>query len=138
MKFSWPVWATQVLLSHLVPTRINHWPVLGQFVYHYTKFPMRLKVLLSCILKSSSLKGCPSLKSKQISSSYLLPCLEVQNFSEGFCQTPVIGLGLGVVFTFAWDNNDKNNDKNNPHLYFVNGAVLGDKEQRVGIRDKGH
>ena len=38
-----------------------------------------------------------------------------------FYQTPVLGLGLGVDFTFAWDN-------------FVKGTVLGDKEQR--IRDK--
>ena len=61
-----------------------------------------------------------------------------------FCQTPVLGLGLGVDFTFAWDNdnNDKNhkndkNDNNNPHLNFLKGTVLGDKEQGVGIRDKG-
>ena len=35
----------------------------------------------------------------------------------------------------AWDNNNKNNDnndKNNPHLNFVKGTVLGDKEQGVG------
>ena len=43
----------------------------------------------------------------------------------------------------AWDNNNKNNDnndkndKNNPHLNFVKGTVQGDKEQGVGIRDKG-
>ena len=50
-----------------------------------------------------------------------------------YCQTPVLGLGLGVDFTFAWDNN------NNPHLSFVKGTVLGDKEQGVGIsyKDKG-
>ena len=53
-----------------------------------------------------------------------------------YCQTPVLGLGLGVDFTFAWDNND-NNDKNNSHLNFVKGTVLGDLEQGVGIRDKG-
>ena len=53
------------------------------------------------------------------------------------CQTPVLGLGLGVDFTFAWDNNNNNNDNNNPHLNFVKGTVLGDKEQGVGIRDKG-
>ena len=47
-----------------------------------------------------------------------------------FCQTPVLGLGLGVDFTFAWDNidnndnNDKNNNKNNPHLDFVKGTVV--------------
>ena len=53
-------------------------------------------------------------------------------------------IGLGVGFTFAWDNNNKNNDKNNdnndknnPHLNFVKGTVLGDMEQGVGIRDKG-
>ena len=51
-----------------------------------------------------------------------------------FCQTPVLGLGLGVDFTFAWDNN---NNQSNPHLNFVKGTVLGDKEQGVGIRDKG-
>ena len=51
-----------------------------------------------------------------------------------FCQTPVLGLGLGVDFTFATDNN--NNNKNNPHLNFLKGTVLGDKEQGVGIRDK--
>ena len=50
----------------------------------------------------------------------------------------VLGLGLGVDFTFAWDNHKNyNNHKkdNNPHLHFVKGTVLGDKEQ--GIRDKG-
>ena len=45
-----------------------------------------------------------------------------------------LGLELGVDFTFAWDN--KNNNKN-PHLNFLKGTVLGDKEQGVGIRDKG-
>ena len=58
-----------------------------------------------------------------------------------FCQTPVLGLGLGVDFTFAGDNDNKNhkNDKNdnNPHLNFVKGTVLGDKEQGVGIREYG-
>ena len=53
-----------------------------------------------------------------------------------FCQTPVLGLGLGVDFTFAWDNHNNEND-NNPHLNFVKGTVLGDKEQGVGIRNKG-
>ena len=52
-----------------------------------------------------------------------------------FCQTLVLGLGLGVDFTFAWDNRDDknndnngndNNDKNNPHLNFVKEKVLGD------------
>ena len=47
-----------------------------------------------------------------------------------FCQTPVLGLGLGVDFTFAWDNK-------NPHLNFLKGTVLGDKEQGLGITDKG-
>ena len=56
------------------------------------------------------------------------------------CQTPVLGLGLGVDFTFAADNhkNHKNeNENDNPHLNFVKGTVLGDREQGVGIRDKG-
>ena len=59
-----------------------------------------------------------------------------------FGQTPVlVGLGLGVDFTFAWDNNDYNgnndNNKNTPHLNFLKGTLLGDEEQEVGIRDKG-
>ena len=52
----------------------------------------------------------------------------------------VLGQGLGVDFTFAWDNNNNNKyDKNdkNPHLNFLKGTVLGDKEQGLGIRDKG-
>jgi len=64
------------------------------------------------------------------------------------CQTPVLGIGLGVDFTFALDNNNNDNNdnynndnndnnKDNPHLNFVKGTVLGDKEQGVGIRDKG-
>ena len=54
-----------------------------------------------------------------------------------FCQTPVLGLGLGVDFTFTWDNKIENhNNHNNPHLNFVKGTVLGDEEQGVGIRDK--
>ena len=54
-----------------------------------------------------------------------------------YCQTPVLGLGLGVDFTFAGDNNRNENENDNPHLNFVKGTVLGDKEQGVGIRDKG-
>ena len=58
-----------------------------------------------------------------------------------FCQTPVLGLGLGVDFTFAGDNHknhkNDNNKNDNPHLKFMKGTVLGDKEQGVGIRDKG-
>ena len=59
------------------------------------------------------------------------------------CQTPVLDLGLGVDFTFAGDHhnnhnhNHNNHNHNNPHLNFVKGTVLGDKEQEVGIRDKG-
>ena len=36
-------------------------------------------------------------------------------------------------------NNNNNNEKKkkNPHLDFLKGTVLGDKEQGVGIRDKG-
>ena len=70
----------------------------------------------------------------------------ILNFA--LCQTPVLGLGLGVDFNFAWDNNNNNNDNNNnnndnnnndkyPHLNFLKGTVLGDKERGVGIRDKG-
>ena len=37
------------------------------------------------------------------------------------------------------NNNNKNNNekKKNPHLNFLKGTVLGDKEQGVGITDKG-
>ena len=51
-----------------------------------------------------------------------------------FCQTPVLGLGLEVDFTFALNNHENHK---NPHLNFVKGTVLGDKEQGEGIRDKG-
>ena len=33
------------------------------------------------------------------------------NLMYTFCQTPVLGLGQGVDFTFASDNNNNNNDK---------------------------
>ena len=62
----------------------------------------------------------------------------------------VLGVRLGVDFTFALDNNHNNdnnynhnnndnndNDNNNPHLNFFKGTVLGAKEQGLGIRDKG-
>ena len=49
-----------------------------------------------------------------------------------------LGLKLGIDFTFAWDNhNNYHNNDNNPHLNFVKGTVLRDKEQGVGIREKG-
>ena len=48
------------------------------------------------------------------------------------CQTPVLSLGLGVDFILACHNNDNNH--NNPHLNFLTGTVLGDKEQ--GIKGK--
>ena len=57
-----------------------------------------------------------------------------------FVKLQGLGLKLGVDFTFAWDNNknDKNNNNDkNPHLNFWKGTALGDKEQGVGIRDKG-
>ena len=42
-----------------------------------------------------------------------------------FCQTPVLDLGLGVDFTFAWYNNkDNNNDKNNTQLNFFKGIII--------------
>ena len=41
-----------------------------------------------------------------------------------------LGPGLGVDFTFTWDN------KNNLHLNFLKGTVLGEKEQGLGIKDK--
>jgi len=59
----------------------------------------------------------------------------VSTVSCKLCQTPVLGLGLGVDFTFAWDNHKNHND--NPHLNFLKGTVLGDKGQGVGIMDKG-
>ena len=63
----------------------------------------------------------------------------IKNLSiDYFCQTPVLGLGLGVYFTFAWDNHKNHNhchNHNNPHLHFVKGTVLGDKELGIGIRD---
>ena len=55
------------------------------------------------------------------------------------CQTPDLGLRLGVDFTFTSDNNNNNNNNdndNNPHLNFLKGAVLGDMEQKIGIRGK--
>ena len=54
----------------------------------------------------------------------------------GYCQTPVLGLGLGVDFTFAWDNN-KNSKDMNPHLNFMKGTVEGDKEHWIVIMDRG-
>ena len=36
---------------------------------------------------------------------------EMLRSKPNYCQTPVLCLGLGVDFTFAWDNNNKNNDK---------------------------
>ena len=53
-----------------------------------------------------------------------------------FVELQVLGQGLGVDFTFAWDNSNNNKNDKNPHLNFLKGTVLGDKEQGVGIRDK--
>ena len=53
-----------------------------------------------------------------------------------YCKTPVLGLGLGVDFTFVWDNKNDNNKKS-PHLSVSKGTVLGDKEHGVVIRNKG-
>ena len=61
-------------------------------------------------------------------------------FWRNFCQTPDLGLRLGVDFTFTSDNNnDNNNDNdndNNPHLNSLKETVPGGKEQGLGIRDK--
>ena len=55
---------------------------------------------------------------------------------ERYWQTAVLGLGPGVDFTFALDNKNKNNDKNNPHINFLKGTVSGDMEQKLGIKGK--
>ena len=58
---------------------------------------------------------------------------------HGNCQTPVLDLGLGVDFTFAWDNNsnDNNDNTNNPHVSLLTGTVLAVLAvQAVGIRDR--
>ena len=44
-----------------------------------------------------------------------------EHLDREYCQTPVLGLGLGVDFTFAWDNNK--NHKKNPHLNFLEVTV---------------
>ena len=35
-----------------------------------------------------------------------------------YCQTPNLVLGLGVDFTFPYNNNKNNKNKKNPHLIF--------------------
>ena len=58
---------------------------------------------------------------------------------KDFCRIPVLGLGLGVDSTFAWDNNNidnNDNNKNNPHKNFLKGTLLVDKDKGEGIRDK--
>ena len=55
-----------------------------------------------------------------------------------FVKLQVLGIRLGVDFTFTLDNNDNNDNdnNNNPHLNFFKGTVLGVKEQGLGIRVK--
>ena len=65
-----------------------------------------------------------------------------ERFDKDFVKLQVLGLRLGVDFTFFLDNNHNNhnnndNDNNNPHLNFFKGTVQGVKEQGLGIRDKG-
>ena len=55
-----------------------------------------------------------------------------------FVKLQVLGLRLGVEFTFTLDNkhNNDNNDNNN-HLNFFKETVLGVMEHGLGIKDKG-
>ena len=54
---------------------------------------------------------------------------------HAYYRTPVLGLGLWVDFTFALDINDNdNNNKNNPHLNFLKGTVLVDKDKGAGAK----
>ena len=65
--------------------------------------------------------------------------LDVSCLASNIAFVKLQGLGLrqGVDFTFTLDNNHNNhNNDNNPHLNFFKGAVLGVKEQGLGIRDK--
>ena len=55
----------------------------------------------------------------------------------GIVKLQILGMRLGVDFTFAWDNPDnENHNHNNPHQNFFKGTVLGVQEQGLGIRDK--
>ena len=66
---------------------------------------------------------------------------------HNFLKTNIVKLqvlGLGVDFTFTWDNNhnennnhnNNHNDKNNPHQNLLKETVLGDMEQKLRIRGK--
>ena len=86
--------------------------------------------------------NCPQLASKEKGRRDLIPRPQLTNdtFEQlNIVKLQVLGLRLGVDFTFTLDNNDSNdkdNDNNNPHLNFFKGTVLGVKEQGLGIRDK--
>ena len=58
-----------------------------------------------------------------------------------FVKLQVLGLKLGVDFTFTLDNNyynhNDNHNDNNPYLNFFKETVIGVKEQGLEIRDKG-
>ena len=61
------------------------------------------------------------------------PLTLAKKTSFSLCPTSVLGLELGVDFTFAQDNKNR---KNAP-LNFLKGTIQGDKGQWVGIRDNG-
>ena len=72
-------------------------------------------------------------KRKMCLQEILVNCADCGGLSlvpaSSYCQTPVLGVGLGVDFTFAVDNNhnkdnndndnNDNNDNKNPHLIFL-------------------
>ena len=60
-------------------------------------------------------------------------CLTIYHIVE----LQVLDQGLGVDFTFAWDNNNNDKKDKNPHLNLLKGTVLGDKEQGEGVGDEG-
>ena len=59
-------------------------------------------------------------------------------FHDDIVKLQVLGLRLGVDFSFTLDYNHYNDNDNdtNPHQNFFKGTVLGVKEQGLGIREK--
>ena len=49
----------------------------------------------------------------------------------------VLGLDWELASLLLGNKKKKKKKKKNPHLHFLKGTVLGDKEQGVGIRNKG-
>ena len=109
-------------------------PTMARMVIHHSKYDHQPSKLGSPILQISVPKDPKDDQTPSPGGSPTIQSCVSHQPKEGHPPSTIISMMTNQTWSFTLDNN--NNNKNNPHLNFLKGKVLWDKEQGEGIRDK--